>query len=868
MIREIYLVHHSHTDIGYTHPQPVVMELHRRFIDSALEHIEHTRDWPDDSRFRWTCEVSGITLDWWQHANGRSRAHFLRAVQDGQLEVAGLAWNMTPLMDHEMLLDVLEPIKFFRALGVPVRSAMNSDVNGWPWGTVDALLDHGITGFSMAINPHFGHAPMPRPRGFWWQGASGRKLLVHNGLQYGIGAQFVLRVPANLEEARTAIPAYAQQLEARGHRQGFVMMQVTNPILYDNAGPVLKLSEFVRSWNAEGHEIRLRIATLSEVFDRLRSEPAEHLDTLHGDWTDWWNFGAGSTALETALSLEGQRALRNAQQLRAWPGQGFPRDETLIAEAKRALQLYAEHTWGADRSIWRPRSPETQMQQRMKLVTASEGLSLARMLRRDGLERLAKLAGGDELNLLVYNPLPFPVRRTLCVPKIDEHLEPFASDEDQAIQRQDVILADMTIPLKAGSWHMPVETQWIGPLELPALGYITLPMASLPTTQGELIANETEIGNGRINVQFDLEHGGVRSFRLDGIEYARHGEFGFGQVVLERPESNQRQDIYGPPGWDSPETVHLRWHPDWQALREGPVRVLESRSVLHAGCAEFVQVLEMSTGDRVTNRYRVFPNEANLELEVVLDKVALDDPHALYLTFPLELNQQARCHFETAGAMVELDHEQLPNTSKHYLTTQRLIRLQDEQRGLTIACPDTPLWQVGGFTFGRHTMGEVERGDAMLVGWLTNNYWDTNFQADQAGQIRQCFRLIPDVAQGLETSIQSALPYAVAPQLHWYKDRGPQQHQTAQLLDLKLNGVMLTGLENNEHGVTLHLLNPTNEPRTIQVHDGWLKLHAAHHLDLAGTRGDTLSIINGELRFELGPRAWTGLLLETHSEGG
>ncbi len=58
MIKEILLVHHSHTDIGYTHPQPVVMELHRRFIDTALEYIEQTRDWPDDCRFRWTCEVS------------------------------------------------------------------------------------------------------------------------------------------------------------------------------------------------------------------------------------------------------------------------------------------------------------------------------------------------------------------------------------------------------------------------------------------------------------------------------------------------------------------------------------------------------------------------------------------------------------------------------------------------------------------------------------------------------------------------------------------------------------------------------------------------------------------------------------------
>ena len=47
MINEILFVHHSHTDIGYTHPQPVVMELHRRFIDEALDIAERTAAYPD-----------------------------------------------------------------------------------------------------------------------------------------------------------------------------------------------------------------------------------------------------------------------------------------------------------------------------------------------------------------------------------------------------------------------------------------------------------------------------------------------------------------------------------------------------------------------------------------------------------------------------------------------------------------------------------------------------------------------------------------------------------------------------------------------------------------------------------------------------
>ena len=43
MVQEIWLIHHSHTDIGFTHPQPIVFELHRRYIDDVLELIWQSR---------------------------------------------------------------------------------------------------------------------------------------------------------------------------------------------------------------------------------------------------------------------------------------------------------------------------------------------------------------------------------------------------------------------------------------------------------------------------------------------------------------------------------------------------------------------------------------------------------------------------------------------------------------------------------------------------------------------------------------------------------------------------------------------------------------------------------------------------------
>ena len=335
--------------------------------------------------------------------------------------------------------------------------------------------------------------------------------------------------------------------------------------------------------------------------------------------------------------------------------------------------------------------------------------------------------------------------------------------------------------------------------------------------------------------------------------------------MLGGPKTRNRREMFSRPNWRLPETLQLHWNPDWQAVREGPVKMLETSATLHPGCAEVTQKMEMSNGDHITNYYRLFPAEANLEVETLIVKNNIADPHSLYLTLPLAMDTSAQCHFETAGAVVELGREQLPNTSQHYLTTQRFIRLQDKQKGLTVACPDTPLWQVGGFTFGRHKQGYVERSEAMLLAWLCNNYWDTNFQADQAGQMRQRLRLIPHAAEGLETSIQKALPYAVSPQLHWYKNRGSSKQASAKPLDLELGGVMLTGFEGQSESVTLRLLNPTDTARTVRIGSSLLRLISAHRIDLAGNVGEVLSLSDGGVQLEIGPRAWVGVQLTTQT---
>jgi len=50
---EIWILHHSHTDIVFTLDQPILWEMQRRFIDTAIDAAEEYADDSGPDPFRW-----------------------------------------------------------------------------------------------------------------------------------------------------------------------------------------------------------------------------------------------------------------------------------------------------------------------------------------------------------------------------------------------------------------------------------------------------------------------------------------------------------------------------------------------------------------------------------------------------------------------------------------------------------------------------------------------------------------------------------------------------------------------------------------------------------------------------------------------
>ncbi|HTP10977.1 MAG TPA: hypothetical protein VMP08_22135, partial [Anaerolineae bacterium] len=347
MLDTIYVVHHSHTDIGFTHDQPIFWELQARFINDALHLIEdYASKHPAASAFRWTIETTCGLEAWLKTAQASDIDRLVWAEKNGYLEVTAMFANITPLLDIPQLIESLRPMQRLRTeFGFDVRYAMNCDVNGQNWTLADVLLDAGIEGFSMAINHHFGGPPDPRPNVFLWQAPSGRTLPAHNGWQYSKATDFGLGDETD-ERFMEWLPRIEAYLDEIHYPLPFIMLEGFHPF-GDNGSAWNAYAEFARRWNESGRTPHLITATPRMFWERVKNHQAE-LNTLRGDWTDYWNFGCISAARETTIARSVRQRLYRADAISALaPQPRHDRSAQQRQEAWRNLILYGEHTWGA-----------------------------------------------------------------------------------------------------------------------------------------------------------------------------------------------------------------------------------------------------------------------------------------------------------------------------------------------------------------------------------------------------------------------------------------------------------------------------------------------------------------------------------------
>lgn len=712
----VYVLPHSHTDIGYTGIQTEIEDKQVRNLIDAMAIARRTAGNPPGSRFVWNVEVLWAADLYLRRLDAAQRREFLDAIKSGQVALNGMYLNeLTGLCRPEELVRLFRKATQLAAqTGTPIESAMISDVPGYTWGTVSALDHAGIKYFSVAPNyfDRIGDILVQwENKPFYWVGPDGRsKVLVWIPFWgYAMSHRYHTMSPQLVED-------FCDGLAQRGYPYDIAYVRWAGH--GDNATPDPTICDFIKDWNATHASPRFVISSTTGAFRAFEQRHGAELPRAAGDWTPYWEDGAGSSALETALNRASSDRIAQAEAIWAMlnPG-GYP--AAAFEDAWRNVLLYSEHTWGAWCSISEPSRRDTREQWAIKQSYAVA----ADLQSRDLLSRgLAQATGPVQPAAIdVFNTTSWPRSELVVVPGFLSEGKNRVTDDS----------------------GRPVASQRLRGGELVLFAADAPPFASRRYTLGTgepqaparaARADGTTLDNGILKVRVDEKTGGIVELRLTGLD-ANFADTTDGQALNE--------------------FLYFNGENPSAAQRNGPVKIhVDERGPLVAsllvesdapGCHRLVRELRLAAGD---DEIEII-NLVDKERLVAGNYHAKEGKESLNFGFPFAV-PDGRVRLEVPFGVFEPDTGQIPSACKNWFTVGRWADVANDRYGITWITLDAPLVQVGGLTANllnsqsnpdvwRKKVGRTQK----LYSWAMNNHWGTNYRAYQEGPLVFRFVLRP-----------------------------------------------------------------------------------------------------------------------------
>lgn len=732
--RVFHVIPHSHVDIGYSDPQPEVERKQWANFRDALALFQTTKDLPAEARFRWQAEGLWAVESFLEQATEAERREFAEAVKRGDLELpANLTNVLTGLCHPEELArwtDASRRLK--RRYGIETSPvAMHTDVPGLAWPTVTALAQAGVRYFSSGPN----YMPNLKPDGgdrigstlvehgdrpFWWVSPSGRERLLMWVAGRGYSWFHGANVGHTTDAAARGILDYSRELTERGYP--YEIVQVRYTVGGDN-GPVdPKLPEFVAGWNERYETPRLVLDSVQGLFEAFERRYGASLPEKRGDLTPYWEDGAISSAGEEILARAAARRLVQAEALWAMTDPAaFPRDQA--EEAWRQLLLWHEHTWGAAASISEPDRPDVVAQWDYKRAFALEADRRSRALLDEAAGRAndpaaARSSGSAARTAVeIVNTLSRPRGGLVVVPaersRAGERVTDFSR---RALPSQR--LAD-------GSLAIAVR-------EVPGRGRTTLSVtAGRPKPPpGRATASGPTLENEALRVEVDPATGAIRSL-LDRARGRAAGAAGGTEVA-------------GPQG-----LARYRYVPGLDpalAQDAGPVTItVEEPGPLVA----VLRTEGQAPGARsAVTRYRLVAGSDRLEIEFLLDKLPVRAKESAHLTFDFAV-EGGRLLIDQGRNLMDPAQDALPGSCRDFVGVHSALDAIGPRGGVALGVLDNPLVELGTLVDERPSPAGIRHwkqgpyAGTTVHAYLLNNYWHTNYKAEQEGLLRFRFVLRP-----------------------------------------------------------------------------------------------------------------------------
>jgi alpha-mannosidase len=794
---EIHLLPHSHVDVGYSDPQPEVERKQWKNLRDAVELAARTRDLPREARFKWNVEGLWSVESYLRQAGEADRKAFIAAVKDGAIDLQANYTNiLTGISTPEELMRWTDGArrlqKEYRIDAMP--TAMHTDIPGMSWASVRALALGGVRYFSSGPNympgtPDGGDrigrtlkALGDRP--FWWQSPSGEERVLFWMAGRGYSWFHGLNLGQLENAGRAAFLDYLRELAVKGY--AYDMVQVRYTIGGDNGPTDARLPGFVKAWNETFDTPRLVIDTVRGLFTEFERRYGASLPTYAGDMSPYWEDGAVSSAAEETLVRLAARRLQQAEAVFAlrnpsgYPGPAF-------AEAWRAVTMWHEHTWGAADSVSQPDRKDVVDQWIYKREFAVQAdrrsNELLNAARDSGVRLKANTTTFEAINTLSFarDGLVFlDARDTVGKPRV-------VDDAGRVLPSQRLVDGRLAVSLS--------DVAGLGSVRLKAIGGRP---ASPPTPA---TAERDILDNGRVRVVIDAATGDIRSLQaaaVPGVDYA---------------SSSQGLHAYRyVPGLDPATAVSPR--PAHVVVEEAGPLVATLRVENEAPGAR-----------RLVRRVTLVAGDDRVWLETVIDKAAVRQKESAHLAFPFNL-PAAVIRVDEGEALVTIGKDQLPGSCFDFIGAHSAVDVSSARAGIGLATQDAPLIEIGAMTDERRPDGlprawrEKPAGGSALLAYLLNNYWHTNYKADQDGELRFRFVLQPHGA--FDAAAFSRLSAGIDQPLVLSRvaDSVPLTPPPFRLED---SPAVVSALRPADDGKALiaRIYNPTPSPTTVRITRIW-----------------------------------------------
>jgi len=694
---EMHLVHQTHLDIGYTHPQEEVLKTQVEHIKNALKYINDTKDYPEEAKFKWHPEGMWAVEEFLRTATEQEKNDFIEASKKGYIHNDVLyAQAMTGIYSEEELMELMGCAKRFeKQYGIKIDSAMQTDVPGYTWGFVTALAQNGVKYMSVGPNGGWrvGHVFEWGDKPFYWVSPSGKEKILFWMAGKGYAQFHGCPIGHRIERGR--IFRYLNELAEKQYP--YDMVQLRYNIGADNGPPNPALPDFVKEWNEKYVYPKLIIAKNSEMMKELEKRYASQIPVVKGDFTPHWEDGAASTSADIALNRRTCEKIVQAQTLWAMLNSG-PYQAEEFDQAWTKLIMYDEHTWGAWCSTEKPDDPFTIQQANYKQKFALDGERMTNDLME---KALAGVRENGSNTIDVYNT--FSQTRTELVvlsAEMSTAGDVVKDGKGKKVRSQRLASGELAFVAK----------------KVPAFGSkrYTIEQGENKTTGSARAAGLT-LSNKLVSLEIDAQSGAIRSLRHKSIK---------ADLVDSSKGVGLNDYLY-----------ILGTEPDkGHNLVAGPVQVvIEDAGPLVAG----VSIESLAPGCRkLTRKIRIVDGSDQIELINIVDKLRETAPEGVYFTYPMNV-PGGKCTIDIPWASMQPEKDQLKGANRNFYCVQRWVDISNDDYGINWVTVDAPILQFDPIVLASKSeikdwRTKIEPGQT-FYSWVMNNHWETNYKAYQEG---------------------------------------------------------------------------------------------------------------------------------------